>query len=594
MPLLQGLPDFYQPFQTADFQIFYPYEGLGSHFLLPQKLVLAERANNQPDFQLEYVSQEGTSQAYGWLDLRVVPHYELESALKTLRDRIAGSSLIPLHFTRGFLHFNVETSIKLIPIPLDWNELGQARCRCKLSLEAATFIERALQGEILALDIVAEMEILGVSPRLPIQVSFDPAKLLQTLVRLGDSKRQIARQTIVDFFSKSSSLTILNVQGDLDAQSQRDFAETMSDRVCERFGRFIPAPNADKRSYLSLVAPEEVGSGRIDWDLAEPIVAARSLTLSLNGFEVAQQLVKQEGLQAVIKETIVPPVATGILPVSVLSNLPAEPLLGVLEIGATLRLDPKRPFRPQAQVKTIALQPSQTVALKFSPIEPESTREYKVSTYVALQTGDQIRQLESEPQSHRGDLLYLNPNDFPVNFFSIKAEKDLLAISTLKGKCFWEEDAIQDEILFELSSAQPWITLTLPKLVKSSMIEIQAISYQDLKNVTLKTLLVQSLQLDVYSFPEYGSQTVEIECVFERTTQAVIFEFLPEGIVETPEVAVPWLYFHPNQPKQKFTWFAASLFQSRYRYRRKSRDNRSMSSPWSDYCSPFEPLILHV
>ena len=61
----------------------------------------------------------------------------------------------------------------------------------------------------------------------------------------------------------------------------------------------------------------------------------RVLVLELNSLGSARDLIKSHGLQAVLREIVVPPIPTGVLPGSITANLPAH-RIGVLAAGVEL------------------------------------------------------------------------------------------------------------------------------------------------------------------------------------------------------------------------------------------------------------------
>ena len=256
---LQGLPDFHQPIQVGGLQIFYPYEGGRDHILVPDQLEVTERNDGRPDFLLELVRGQNpllSPAPYGVLDFRVRPRYPMEETLKLLRDRHPMAMLAPAVFSSGFLRLrpvadDVPADLR-IPVPLAWNGLGITRCILKLSPPAITLLKRLLlEAEVLALHAAAEVEMIGVSPRLPIRIRFNPAELLETLSALGNEKRQIAREDLVNFFRTAPTSLPLEVHGKIEGLELDGFAEAVADRVRVRFGAFVPAPETDVKPHLS-------------------------------------------------------------------------------------------------------------------------------------------------------------------------------------------------------------------------------------------------------------------------------------------------------------------------------------------------------
>jgi hypothetical protein len=600
---LSGLPDFQQSLQVDELQLFAPYSGGDYYFLMPDKLEIATRPDASPDFLLELVRGRNPAlppEPHGILDFRVVPRYQMAQGLDVIRTRDSRqASLSPISFSSGFLRFqpplNLDNSLLALqkPLPLAWNGLGIARFYCQLSQSAATLIKSSLQGEVLALNAVAELEMIGVSPRLPLKVSFNPAQLLQALLALGNAERLVARKAIANFFRSNWQSLPLHIEGELGDRSIDDFAQALTDRVRGRFGTFVPAPTLDAGAHIALVSPSEIGSGRFEWDLAQPISVPRSVTLYLNPWEAVVQIVQKQGTQGIVLETTVPPIPTGFQSVKIVANLPTIQV-GILAIGVTIRVNPKPPLRPQAQVETVELQAFQNtpqINLRFAAKEEA---QYSFCTYVIVKDAKGIAQIDGEVKLHRGNRLYLSSSDFPVDFVPVTASRQLLELATISVSCYRVEDAATIQEQFELNFDQPTITFALPKGTNDATLEISAHSRQGLGSINLGMVSAQPLQLDLYSFREYGLQKVEVECIFEQQKQPIVFEFLPESYSEIPQ-NIQLLFFQPNQTKKLLTWVTSSLFQYRYRYRQKPLASTTNSLPeWSDYLSPFEPLKIQV
>lgn len=599
--MLSGLPDFQQSLLVEDLQLFSAYEG-NNYFLMPDKLEIATHPDASPDFLLELVRGRNPAlppEPHGILDFRVVPHYQMAQGLNLIRTQDSQpASLTPISFTSGFLRFqplgNLDNSLLELqkPIPLAWNGLGIARFYCQLSHSAATLLKNSLQGEVLALTAVAELEMIGVSPRLPLQVSFDPAQLLQILLALGNADRLVAREAIANYFRSNFTSLPLKIEGEFDDRLLLDFAQAMTDRVRVRFGNFVPAPTIDAGSHMVLASPSAIGSGRFEWNLAQPILAPRPVTLYLDPWAALDQIAPKETRQ-VVRETVVSPIPTSCQPVAIITNLPSN-LVGILAIGVTIRVSPKLPFRPQAQVETVELQAFQStpqINLRFSAKEEA---QYTFSTYAIVKDAKGITQINGDVKPHQGTRLYLSASDFPVDFVPVTASQQLLELATINGIC---QRAVGGAIIqehFELHLDQPTVTFALPQGTNNATLEITAHSRQGLGSINLGTILTQPLQLDLYSFREYGLQKVEVECIFEQQNNPVVFEFLPEAYSATSQ-NIKLLFFQPSQTKKVLTWMPASPFQYRYRYRQKPLGANSNSPPeWSDYLYPFQPLKIQV
>lgn len=594
---LQGLPDFHQPLRAEGLQIFYPYEG-GNHILVPDRLDIAERNEGRPDFSLEVFRPRNPMlppAPYGVVDFRVCSHYPMQDALKFLREYHSNATLTSAIFSSGFLRLLPtgnpdEIPAELLkPVAVGWNGLGISRFILKLSLNNALLLKGSLEGKIMPLLAAAELEIEGVSPRLPIRVRFNPAKLLSALVGLGNKQRQVERDKIVEFFRKNAR-SVMEVMGDIEGSKVDEFAETITDRIRVRFGTFVPSPEDAAKPYLALASPEEIGSGTFEWDLSEPLLVPRPLVLNLDPFAAARQLVQEQGLGAMFRETEVASVATGVFPVLVSANLPSE-RSGVLSLGVTVRVGPRPPQRPQAIVTSTELKPPQDSATLFLRLSPTEKLEYKYSTFVVVKDAQGIERLNGSEIVRSGDKLDLSVEEFAVDFVAVEASQALLNLASIRGILRYPEGQLVVEQSFELNLERPTLALVLPKGTEGATLEIEARSLDGSKTLKLGPLPAKDLQLDLFSFSEYGPHKIEIECQFSDDTKSFAIALLPEGRPETSQ-EMTVLNFTPSKPKREWTWFASSPFQAGYRY----REYRS-SGPtpeWSDMRSPFERLELQI
>jgi hypothetical protein len=590
---LQGLPDFHQPIATEEGQIFFSYE-TGSCFVLPNALSIGNRPNAQPDFALTLVRGQNPTlspKPYGLLDFQLQPYYPLDAALNLVREQDSQATVQPIVFQSGFLRLypevdDIPDDLK-VPIPLAWNGLTSARYSLKLSESTAIALKGALTGKILRLQGRAEMEAIGVAPRLPIRVRFDPAMLLNQLATLGNAQRQIACDDILNFFRKDirtlplEAVSTMPLEGFLEG-----FAETMTDWIRAYFGTFIPSPSDDGQSYIALSSENH---GSFEWDLSQPLQAYRTIVLSLDPLESARQLVQNQGLDAVFQELTVPPIPTGTWTIKASANLP-DRRPGVIAIGVTLKFPPALPFRPQAKIVSAQFIPpsdAATLILRLSPVEK---LEYKFFTSVVLENANGTRELKSEEITHQGERLSLRPDQFPVKFLIIEGARSLLALATIRGICRWQEAEQINTQIFELTTAEPVIALALPKDISNATLEIFAQSLEDNQTLHIDPFPAKNCQLGLHSFREYGAHQISVECEFSETVKLWAIDLLPDG---APESEMSVLFFTRSQPQKPWSWLAKSPFRSGYRYRLHPPSEASPSA-WSTLQSPFVPLKIQT
>ncbi|KAM3093740.1 hypothetical protein ACKFKG_18490 [Phormidesmis sp. 146-35] len=590
---LQGLPDFHHPIQTEEGPIFFAYE-TGGCFVLPNAVSIANRPDAQPDFALTLVRGQNPTlppKPYGLLDFRLQPHYFLDAALAAVRQQNAQATVEPIGFQSGFLRLypevdNIPDDLK-VPISLAWNGLTSARYSLKLSESTAIALKGALTGNILRLRGQAEMETIGVAPRLPIRVRFDPATLLNQLAALGNAQRQIACEDVLNFFRKDirslplEAISTTPLEGFLEG-----FAEAMTDWIRAHFGTFIPSPIDDRRAYIALSSADH---GSFKWDLSQPLQAYRTIVFSLDPLESARQLVQNQGLEAVFRELTVPPIPTGTWTIRASANLP-DRRLGVIAIGVTLKSPPALPYRPQARIASAQFIPpddTATLTLRLSPIEK---LEYKFFTSVVLEDATGTRELKSEEITHQGERLSIRPDQFPVKFLMIEGTRSLLTLATLRGICRWQEAEQVNTQTFDLTAAASIIAIALPKDISNATLEIFAQSLEGNQTLHLDPFPAKSCQIGLHSFREYGVHQISVECEFSEAVKLWAIDLLPDG---APESEMTVLFFTPSQPQKTWSWLAKSPFRSGYRYRLHPTIG-ALPSDWSTLQSPFASLKIQT
>jgi hypothetical protein len=580
---LQGLPDFDSLIQTDHSQTFYAYEQPGNGMVLPNAVEVVPE-----DFSLVLVRGQNPTllpKPHGILTVRLQPIYPMTEALEELRSQHNAFAIAqPVLFKSGFLRlYPAHRSDPIpddltVPVPLGWNGLTTARYCLTLTESTAIVLKKALSGDLLPLKAIAEMEIVGVAPRLPLRVQFDPAVLLDQLAAFGNAQRQVPCEAITRFFRQAVRSLPLKIVGDLPAEG---FAETMTDWVRAHFGTFIACPTDAGDPHLAIATH---AAGSIEWDLSQPLQAYRTIVLSLDPLAAAQQLVQTKGLDAIFQEVTVPPIQTGTWAIDVAANLP-DHRPGIISIEVTLKAPPVLPHRPQARIVTADLLPPEDTAQVMLRLSPMEKLAYMVSTTVVLQDSSGVQQLTGEEIMHTGSRLSLRPDQFPITFIPIEATRSLLELATIVGVCRWQEGEIAKSQSFELSKNQPAIALVLPKSTTAAMLDLSARAIESNQTLQIPPFPAKNCQIGLHAFPEFGTHQIDVDCKFDEGDNLYAIDLLPEGV---PESEASLLFFTPAQSRKTWRWLAKSPFQAGYRY----RPHAEPSIPWSTVQSPFTALKI--
>ena len=362
----------------------------------------------------------------------------------------------------------------------------------------------------------------------------------------------------------------------------------MADRIRARFGRFVAAPPEDSSPHFSLPVEDGVASGQFDWDLSKPVVVKRAFTLRMHPLGMVREFVRQNGVEAICRETVAPPLPTGQYSVSFLFNVAQGRPVNIAAVGATLKAPPAPPQRFLAATASVEVRPpnvATSARLKLSPVEK---LQYSCTTWAAISSSRGVVKYEADPFQRSDDLLNIGPAELPVRVFLVSADRSLLDLATIEGTLTYEEAQKPSEVRFTLDADAPAADLAIPRSASNARVSITAREKGGDRKLTIPAAPAEDLQIGLYSFREYGPQHVTITTPFTDGQASRILEVLPEG---EPESACQVLSFTSREPTRVCSWFAASPFHCGFRYRIRNSFS-SAGGPWSEIRQPFEPLTL--
>jgi hypothetical protein len=597
---LQGLPDYQRPVHGLKYQIYHPFEQSGSFVVASSVLEIGTTKAGRPDFLLEMVrgvSPTMPPKPYGVLDFRIRTAHPAEEALALIRKEHPTATVAPPVFRGGFLRLlpaanTGEMPEELFqPVPVSSNGLGVGRFVIRLGPAAAAVIEGALKGEVLGLLAWAEMEIEGVAPRLPVRVTFDPAELLTALARISANPAApiVTRDQLEEFFEQDIGKLPLQLDGQLEETSRRDFVEAMADFIRVRYGDFVPSPRTPVEFSISL-RMREASAGQVSWELSEPLAAPRALIASLDPFEAARQLVSAEGVATFIKQTVVPPLSSGTRRLHVAANLPSI-RTGSLSLGVHVSAPPRPPHRVQAIQETLELIPpvdAGVITLKMSAAEPFA---YEYTTWDVTERSGAVERLENPRKNHEGPTLDLGVDDFPLRFVVIEATASLLNLANIGGICSGTSKTGPFKRRFELTSDSPSAGVGVPPEATLDPVQIEARERGGSKVLQLRLDAARSAQIDLTSFPEFGPHSITVECDFGTAASGFLaVDLVAEGGEESPG-AFQTLALTPAMPRKEWTYLASSPFRAGYRFRIHAVSG-NLPPPWSELQPPGATLRM--
>jgi hypothetical protein len=602
---LIGLPDFHAPLRDEGPNgwgcAYWPFGGGAHCFLVPDALELAVRADGTPDFKLDILrpfAPDLPPTPRGVLDLSLKAVCSgTVGALTALRDLRSDATIEPVAPAGGFLRFlaashDVPTAL-LEPVQLASNGLGVVRHTRELPLDAALLLREGLAQGTSPLTVLTELEIIGVAPRLPIRVRFDPAKLLGELGAQRGRRAVAVRNDVAARFRVDRERLPLEVLGAaspmVSDSGAAEFAEAMTDLVRLRYGSAAPSIALGGQPCFALMGLEEAAvGGQVEWDLARPMLVSRPVQLRLDPFSALGASVRRFGIETVVSETTIPPIPLGFVTVDVAANLPSR-RIGLRTVGADIIAVPRPPFRPDAAVKTAVFTPPEDKARVSLQLSPGEAPALAVHPFAWRDEQSGPVRLDGAPRTFPGGMLTLGVDDFPVVFVPIEASDDLLSMASVVGRCRWDGSAGLLEV--ELTRSGPSAAFALPPAATNATLEFEAVPLAQGNAIRLAPTPARPTRLSIASFPEFGAHSVTVTVTLPADMSVVALDFRPEALPDEP-ASVTTLAFTQTRASRPWVWFAASPFAAGYRWRHHV--DGSVTAPWSDLQSPFQALAVQA
>lgn len=607
----RGMADFDRAMDIQGLHLFQAADEANLFVYLPARLEIAQRESPSDglDFSIEAVRGVNPfkpPQPYGVLDFRLHPMPADATVLSAVQQEYPQAVLASALFTRGWLSLHrladantptagtlADASIFETPTPLASNGLETVRCIRRLTQDQLSLLKQVLQDRTLTFSTLAEMELWGLAPRLPVRLDFVPADLLAELFVLADSEGTMAVQALTDFWMRdSSALPVTPLEG-FDAVERIRLAQILAVRTLAEFGEYVAAPTLPARPTCRLKKLRDPPA-RVRWDLGQETLVPTLVLLELDPFEAARQAVEAGGLGVVLTETIVPALETGVVSLTLGVNLPAN-LQGILRLGVDLLAPPHLPERVQSLTASVLFDDPQalyTINWRFSPVE-EIT--YQYTTFALVHTAVGIQRLVGKPTPYAGTYILLSVADFPLGFIPIKASDLLLSEAIVKGVCSYADPQTDAtlEMTFMLDAVHPQLTLTLPTAcLAQARLRLQACSIKSEMVLPIGEFPARSLRLDLFNLREYGMHTIAVEVEFDTSAEVATLSLLPEAQLAQPEQTAV-LSFTPTQPTRSWSYLANSPFQAGYVYRRFPAAGQP-DEEWSAVQSPFSGLKIKV
>ncbi|QQP95530.1 hypothetical protein [Lysobacter enzymogenes] len=587
---LSARPDWRSPLPIAQRRAYAAYDQPG-RFLLPPQALAAHAADGESPLRLDIVQQNrGDALArYSILSLAFAADFGLDAARQAAFELGQRVQLAPLPVEGGWLRLNAVQALDLPPalgelLSLDAASLGALNLAVRLDSAGTDLFVAALQRGLLAVGASAWLRVRGVAERVPLTLSFDPAAVLAAVRALAGGGNAIdaalLRQRLIDA-PHLLGLGLPERSGDIPKET---LADAVLDRIAARFAAPAPSP-ADAPVGVRLVFdPAAMAAGRVQWNLADALLAPRLLVLEADPLGPLRTLAAGELHDRVVRRFDARALASGWRSLTVRANLP-DRRVGVATAQVELQVPAKPPARMFTLKASALLATSDkpvSLDLRLSPSEPLA---YQWQANAVLQNEGRVETVKGPLRSGDREHLLVGADDFGLRWLPVEAEPAFLQQADIEVECYGLRKGKPWSARATLDAARPDLAFAVPFDVDDAAIRAVARARGDGAQRTMAPLPADSLRLDAFSFDGSGSRELALDCEFDDDARQCAIEIAPEDGIDDPQRRKR-MSFTRARPQQSWGWLALSPFRSGYRWRWNAQ------APWSPVLQPDAPLRL--
>jgi hypothetical protein len=202
-----------------------------------------------------------------------------------------------------------------------------------------------------------------------------------------------------------------------------------------------------------------------------------------------------------------------------------------------------------------------------------------VRPFIVLATADNFLSFEGTPRTSRDASVELSVTDFPVSFYPLTAEANLLALARLTGALRWQDSAGQHHVKVALDESHPTLTLAIPADAAAPMLHLSAEALADGRILTLPPLAVEETYLTLWHLPGFGAHTIRFSMATASAPEDRTIEVQAEDAQEAAQLTL-----RNDHPAQEWGYVALDPFHPGFRYRLLGHGE------WSPWLSPLDYL----
>jgi hypothetical protein len=564
----------------AALSVYDGFENTAARIVLPDQLDIALEEDGKPAFLLTGIRPlvpTPANQPYSHLTFR------LRAQAKAMPDQApadASTTWQMARLARGFLRFHLSSAFGSLPpelaapAALNWNALSATQFSLKLSPEAAILVENALLRDALPLMALAEVEVDGMAPCLPVRVTLRARAAMAILRGLAGAGGVLARASLGrHMLSDAAAHLTINGGDKNDPVFMEKLADALSDHCRVRFCKPVPTPFEDGTPVVSLPADDADVPDTLVWDLSQPLLVPRALALGFDPFEQARKLVGALGVEALVKRIVTPGLSSGFQRIAVTSNVPQRPA-GVDMLALRLRFPPRPPFRPHEISKMIDVGRTATgfVDVQLGPGEPVA---WLAKTIAAVAGPRGVDLIEGPETPGEGGFAFAGAAGFSVRFVECLASEAVISVADISIAVAGSRKGNPFQAVLRLSKGNRRGFLAIANDVSEAMLRIEA-RKPDGRIIALEPRPVEDVEIDIGMLPGYGPRSATLEVVFDDAAALAVIETSPECAPDRIESLV----LTPQAPSRALEWFCADPFQPGFRWRWRARADEP-ERPWN-------------
>lgn len=591
---LKGMPDWSTPLKAAGGDVWAAFEEPLRAFVPPAALRVAGEPGGAPAMALELIRISGAADGplvFGLLTIRFVADFAIADRQQAVFAEHPDIKVEPLLPRGGFLRFQAAEALDLpadllAAKPLVWAGAGALTFAAQLGQAATILLNDALVNGLVAVTAITELETWGVASRVPGRVTFNPA-LLPSLIGGVAVNGKVAPGALAAALVAHVDTPVLGFSGIGSDAERVAAAGAFAERLIGRFAALAPADDPAAGPVYAFDTAAML-DGEMAWDLGEPLLVPRAVTVASNPLETARHATAN-GFK-LTREAPVVPFATGLHVLSVFPNLPPK-RIGALMLGAEIRVPPFPPDRPQTVTASALFregETSKTVNIRLSPAEPV-VFDYQAVAFIASPAGAQ--RLMGPSLRHEGAHLTITPDSFPVRFLRVDATPALLDAVNLHIRCRSSRDGKPWSAEADLTKATGALAIAVPREIAGGALDVVATTADGGRTLTLDTRPLEDCWLDLSSFPTAGPAKVDVTCEFDDGAGLAAIECAPEDRLDVAD-AIGLVRLTPAAPSREWRWLVTNPLQDGFRWR-WFRPAGETPEPWSDRIDPAHgPLAL--